>query len=198
MNKLVFYDDKHIYKYNGVEIPSVSELLRFISREIYGDIDKYVLDNAAERGTTVHLATQNLDEAGICEVSPNLYGYVEAYANFLREHTVKWEYIEKPLAHPELLYAGTIDRAGILDGRRAVVDFKTTSVVKKTLVKAQLNGYDKLLKANGFQTEDLYCLQLLSNGKYRFYQVRIDDTEFMACYAIHMALKKRQKRGCIE
>ena len=42
---LKFYDDGHVYELDGKIIPSVSELLRFMSREVYGDIDKYILDH---------------------------------------------------------------------------------------------------------------------------------------------------------
>ena len=195
---LKFYDEVHIYEYNGVVIPSVSELLRFLSREIYGDINKFILDQAAERGTAVHAATQALDEQGAVECGDDIAGYLDGYVKFLREHKVEWQYIEKPVAHPELLYAGTIDRAGILDGHKAIVDIKTNSAVKKPLVKAQLNGYRKLMEQIGFCAERLFCLQLTRDGKYRFYPTTIDDTEFMACYTLHQVMRRKHTRGKIE
>lgn len=195
---LKFFDEGHIYEYNGAVIPSVSELLRFISREVYGDINKYILDRAAERGTAVHAATQALDEHGLVDCPEEIYGYLEAYVAFRRQHTVEWQYIEKPIAHPEMLYAGTIDRAGIVDGVPTVLDIKTNSAIKKPLVKAQLNGYKLLMDTIGFHAQRLCCLQLMSNGKYRLYQAAIDSTEFMSCYQIHCAMNKKHKRGTIE
>lgn len=195
---LKFYDDGHIYEYNGKVIPSVSELLRFMSREVYGDVNKFLLDQAAERGTAVHSATQALDETGSVECTDDIAGYIEAYAQFHREHDVSWQYIEKPVAHPSLMYAGTIDRAGLVDGKSAVVDIKTNSAIKKPMVKAQLNGYRKLMETIGYQTERLYCLQLTKSGKYRLYPAAIDETEFMACYQLHKAMARRHARGKIE
>lgn len=195
---LKFYDEGHIYEYNGAIIPSVSELLRFLSHEVYGEIDKYILDRAAERGTAVHLATQAIDETGSVDVTDDIAGYIEAYVKFRREHTVEWDYIEKPIAEPKMLYAGTIDRAGLVDGKKAIVDIKTNATVKKMLVKAQLNGYAKLTETIGFVPERLYCLQLAKDGKYRLYDTKMDDTEFMACYALHQAMKRRHGRGKIE
>lgn len=195
---LKFYDEGHIYEYNGKVIPSVSELLRFMSREVYGDVNKFILDQAAERGTAVHSATQALDENGVVECTDDIAGYIEAYAQFRREHDVSWRYIEKPVAHPSLLYAGTIDRAGFVDGESAVVDIKTNSAVKKTMVKAQLNGYRKLMETIGYKAERLYCLQLMNSGKYRLYPAAIDETEFMACYQLHRAMARRHSRGKIE
>lgn len=197
-SSLKFYDVGHIYEYNGVVIPSVSELLRFLSREVYGDIDKYILDRATERGTAVHSATQALDEDGSVDVPDNIAGYVAAYAKFRREHATEWRYIEKPIAEPEMLYAGTIDRAGMVDGEKVILDIKTNAAVKKMLVKAQLNGYVKLAETIGFHPERLYCLQLMKDGKYRLYDVTIDDTEFMACYGLHQAMRKKHGRGRIE
>lgn len=195
---LKFYDEGHRYVYNGEEIPSVSELLRFLSKEIYGEIDRYILDQAAERGTEVHLATQKLDESGTVEITEQIAPYIEAYALFLREHKVEWLYIEKAIAHPELLYAGTIDRVGEVDGKTTILDIKTNSAIKKPLVKAQLNGYQKLAGTIGMNVERLCCLQLMKNGKYRLYDVVTDDTEFLACYRLHSALKKTHSRGKIE
>lgn len=195
---LKFYDEGHIYEYNGQTIPSVSELLRFMSREVYGDINKYTLDHAAQRGTAVHEATQQLDEAGVVECPAYIAGYLEAYAQFRREHCAEWAYIEKPMAHPTMLYAGTIDRAGRLDGHAAILDIKTNSAVKKPLVKAQLNGYRLLLESAGETVERLYCLQLMSDGRYRLYPVAVDDSEFTACYKLHNAMKRRHGRGKIE
>lgn len=198
MRGLKFYDEGHIYEYRGERIPSVSEILRFMSREVYGDIDKYVLDNAAQRGTAVHSATEALDRYGTVECSEDIYGYIQAYARFLNEHTVEWKYIEAPIAHRRMKYAGTIDRAGMVDGCFSIVDLKTNAAIKKPLVKAQLNGYRKLLTERRERIENLYCLQLLPDGRYRLYPTAIDDTEFMACYKMHIAMQKKQKRGKIE
>ena len=50
MGKLIFYDDKHVYEVDGKPLPSVSEVIRFLSKEEYQDVAHYTLDNASERG----------------------------------------------------------------------------------------------------------------------------------------------------
>ena len=62
--QLIFFEKDHIYELNGEQLPSVSELTRFISREVYGDVAQFRLDNAAERGTKVHKLTEALDKYG--------------------------------------------------------------------------------------------------------------------------------------
>ena len=60
MAQLLFFDECHKYTLDGEELPSVSQLTRFISREIYGDVGQFNLDRAAERGTAVHKATERI------------------------------------------------------------------------------------------------------------------------------------------
>lgn len=196
---LRFYDTGHRYELDGTEIPSVSEIIRFLSREVYGDIDKYVLDNAADRGTRVHRSTEDIDRTGSTDCDPDISGYVEAYVQFRRQHKVEWDAIELPLAHRNRRYAGTIDRRGRVDGQYCTLDIKTSAVVKKTLVKAQLNGYEDMACSNGLPSADvLYCLQLKPTGKYVLYPVAIDNTEFAACLALHAALIRKHGRMKIE
>lgn len=199
MARLIFYDARHEYTVDGEKYPSVSEILRFISREIYDDTNQYALDHAAGRGTSVHKATENIDRYGSADIEDEYAGYVQAYVSFLREHDVIWSDIEKPMYHPVKHYAGTIDRFGVVDGFNTLVDIKTNATIKKPLVKAQLNGYEDMRQANEMTpAERLCCLQLKSDGTYRMYPCTVDMTEFDACYALHTALSRKQKRGEIE
>ena len=79
MANLVFFEENHRYTVDGEEVPSVSELTRFIAREIYGEIQQTVLDTAAARGTKVHKAAEALDKFGSVEIDDDLSGYIKAY-----------------------------------------------------------------------------------------------------------------------
>jgi hypothetical protein len=199
MAQLIFYDNQHLYEVDGQKMDSVSEVLRFLSREEYGDIDQYRLDNAAERGTAVHTACEALYKYGRVECDPDIEPYVMAFLQFLKDHKCEFSDIEKPLADTELGIAGTPDLCGIVDGEESIVDMKAQGAIKKTLVKAQLNAYKHLRECNGKPSvTHLYCLQLMNDGKYRLYPVAIDSTEWNACLALHTALKKKHGRGIIE
>ena len=109
--RLIFYDAEHIYTVDGEEFPSVSEISRFASREVYGEVSQFNLDNACSRGSAVHKATEILDKYGKCECDEDIAPYIQAYAQFRKDFGIKdYAYIEKALAHEELKYAGTIDR----------------------------------------------------------------------------------------
>ena len=55
-DELQFDDDKHIYKLNGIEIPSVTTIMKPLSNAEYNGISENTLRKAAEKGTAVHAA----------------------------------------------------------------------------------------------------------------------------------------------
>lgn len=116
MARLIFFDDTHTYTVDGEEFPSVSEISRFASREVYGEVSQYNLDNACSRGSAVHKATEILDKYGKCECDEDIEPYIRAYVKFRKDFGIKdYAHIEKALAHEELKYAGTIDRIYTID-----------------------------------------------------------------------------------
>lgn len=199
MAQILFYDDKHEYVVDGERYASVSEVLRFISRDIYDDVNQYALDNAAQRGTDIHRACEALYKYKKVDCDPSIEGYVRAFLRFLNEHECEFSAIEKPIASKLLKVAGTPDYFGMVNGEHAIVDLKSNAQIKKTLVKAQLNFYNKLKIDNGMRRANkLYCLQVMSDGKYRLYDCAIDTTEMDACYNLHTALQLKHGRGIIE
>lgn len=216
MKNLKFFDEGHRYELDGVELPSVSEISRFASREVYGnDISKYVLDKACERGTAVHKAMEELDKTGKCEISPEYAEYLNAYVKFRKDFNIKeYTYIEKPLADEEMGYAGTFDRVYKIDedfakavkkhcktdiseliGQYAIIDLKTSSTVKKQLAQIQLPAYSNLLCQNSLVTcvGFLGILHLKKDGKYKLTQYVDDLNLFNACLFLHKAFTKKLK-----
>lgn len=194
MATLLFFDHGHRYTLDGEELPSVSELCRFLTREIYGTIPQYTLDNAADRGHRVHKLTEAIDVYGKADVPDDLLPYLQAYVKFRQEHQVQWTHIEKPLAHQEKRYAGTLDRIGTVDGKNAIVDLKTTYQLHKPLLTAQLNLYRWMAEAAGIPVEALYALQLKKDGTYRLSPVEINDEVPAAVLTLHNLLKKKARK----
>lgn len=197
MSELNFFEPKHTYVLDGEPIPCVSDLCRFLSREIYKDAPKWQLEAAAERGTAVHAATVELDTTGSATVEESHRPYVEAYAKFLQEHEVVWSLTEYPDYDPILRYAGTIDRYGMVDGVETLVDLKTTYTVHKPLCAASLNLYRLILESKGHPVEKLLILHLKKDGTYKLVPFQIDDDLPLALFTIHHTLqKKRRKPKC--
>lgn len=199
MAQLLYFDENHEYVVDGEKLPSVSHILRFMSRENYETINQATLDRAANRGLSVHSACEMLDKYGNVECDDEYVPYVQAYIKFLKDNAVNWLEIEKRYYHPERMYAGTIDRYGYVAEQKALLDIKTVSAVHKPIVKAQLNGYEDMRTANGLEPSNkLLCLHLRGEGKYTLYEVAKGMEEFDACYALHMALAKKHGKGVIE
>lgn len=216
MKNLKFFDEGYRYELDGIELPSVSEISRFASREVYGnDISKYVLDKACERGTAVHKATEELDKTGKCEISPEYVEYLNAYVKFRKDFNIKeYTYIEKPLADEKTGYAGTLDRVYVIDedfakavkkqcktdisefiGQYAIIDLKTSSTVKKQLAQIQLPAYSNLLCSALSNCADfLGILHLKKDGKYKLTPYEDDLSLFNACLTLHKAFAKKSKK----
>lgn len=196
MADLTFLEKDHTYLLDGEELPCVSDLCRFLHREIYKDAPKWQMEAAAERGTAIHSATQTLDALGRAEIAEEYLPYLKAYKAFLQECRPSWDMIEQPLYHPEYRYAGTVDRFGALCGEAALVDIKTTYTVYKPLCRAQLNLYRLILIARGYLVHRMYILHLKRDGTYKLIPMETDEPLAHALITIHNALrKKRRKRN---
>lgn len=193
MATLLFFDQGHRYTLDGEGLPSVSELCRFISREIYDSVGQYDLDRAADRGTRVHKACEALDVYGKVEVTDDIAPYVKSYLQFRREHNVHWEMVERSMHHPKDRYAGTIDRYGLLDGEPALVDLKTSYTVHKRLAVAQLNLYRRMLESGGKQPKRLVILHLTKDG-YKLVEIERRDDVPDALLTLHRLMEKKKRR----
>lgn len=194
MNILQFFDKGHVYMLDGERLPCVSDLCRFLHREIYKDAPVWQMEAAADRGTKVHAATEALDKAGRAEIEDEYLPYLQAYAQFRREHEVTWELIEHPDYHPEHKYAGTIDRYGMVDGKYTLLDLKTTHTVYKALCNASLNLYRMILESRGKHVDRLMILHLKKDGKYRLINFDFDDTVPMALITLNSALNRKRRK----
>lgn len=171
-------------------------MTRFLSREVYGEIDPITLDRAAEKGTVIHKATQELDETGKTEVPSEYEGYLEAYLKFREEHQVTWWLIEYRTNYGKE-YAGTIDRYGMLDGDRVILDIKTGKTISKphkTLYTAAQNLYRMAMDSEGLVSHKLYILHLKPNGTYKLIELPFDVELPMACLKLHKAMQASRTR----
>ena len=194
MTGLQFFDKGHIYLLDGERLPCVSDLCRFLHREVYADAPPWQMEAAADRGTKVHAATEALDKAGRAGIEEDYIPYLQAYAAFRREHDVTWELIEYADYHPAHRYAGTIDRYGMVDGCRTLVDIKTTYRVMKPLCGASLNLYRMMLEARQKTVDRLMILHLKKDGTYKLIRFEKDDSVPMALITLHTALRTRRRK----
>ncbi len=193
--ELHFDEGKHLYTLdqNGVtfELPSVTQILRFISREIYGDVPQSVLDKAADKGTRVHEAIEAYDNYGWKECEPDTLPYILAYEKWVQDHNFQTVANEYPIYHRTRLYAGRIDRIFMDEGKLSLLDIKTSETILEPLVTAQLYGYAEALKSHGITVINSYILHLRNDATYDFIKVDIQKgfRIFEACAFLHGAIK---------
>ena len=193
MPDLLFIEKTHTYLLNGRPVPCVSDLCRFLSREVYGEAPPWMLEQAADRGTKVHAATCQMDVFSTASIEECYAPYLQAYAAFLRDHAPQWLLTEKPLYSAADDFAGTIDRYGIVSGLQTLIDIKTTYAVQKPLCRASLNLYRRLLEENGHPVDQQLILHLRKDGTYKLHPFSTEDQLPDALLTIHRSLHKCRK-----
>lgn len=195
--ELHFDKERHIYTFRGNAIPSVTHIMRFMSRELYDGIPADVLMKAADRGTRVHALTEDYDTYGFCEAEEDTNAYIQAYEKFKSDFKPEWTGIEVRLYHKNLLYAGTVDRVGFVtpeDGTGLdIVDLKATRVFHPVMLQTQVSAYGEMYKSHGLAIRNIYGLQLKPDGSYLFQKLKYDFKTFLHCLALHNEMAKEQK-----
>ena len=195
MQKITFDAENHQYYIDGVEVPSVTTVCRFLSYDQKSD-KPWLARVAADRGTRIHAACAMIDYGEKPEEDFETAGYLKAYRRFLKDYRPDWEGIEYTVGDAQLGLAGTIDRFGTLyDGRTCILDIKTGSQLHDAPLRAQLTGYKRLLALDRvFYPYYLYALQLSKDGTYHLREVRQDDELLNACIFINKAVERKKAK----
>lgn len=162
--ELTFDEAGHIYRLNGLVIPSVTTLMKPLSDDFYRTVDSEVLDRAAKRGTAIHNAVENFTEFGIRDIAPQYAGYFESFLQWWELRKPEPLAMEHKVYHKILRYAGTADLICVIGGRLTLVDYKSSAQVNSKLCAVQLEGYDRAFESQGVKVEDRLILHLSKSG----------------------------------
>ena len=138
---LEYIDEIHQYLVDGICVPSITQILKIKFGNKYANVDKKVLDNAAEKGTRIHTAIEEYEKWKIEDIScQELKDY-----KFLKK-TYKFKCLDNEV--PVILFkdvkpiaAGRLDLVLELDIKRGLGDIKRTSTLDKEYLGYQLNLY---------------------------------------------------------
>lgn len=151
-----FIEQTHQYLVEGILVPSVSEILRFIFPDKYKGVPQRVLEEKALFGNHIHEAI----EAYEWGVETHLTDMERITFNqYLR---LKEAYQIKPLEmemiiHYKDFYAGRLDMTAYVESVKSLIDIKTTAKLDTESLAWQLGMY-KLAYGKGI--EKCYCLWL--------------------------------------
>ena len=73
--ELEYIDETHTYLYEGVILPSITQILSVKFGSKYDNIPRAILENAARQGTAVHKAIEDYEQQGIESDFPELRNY---------------------------------------------------------------------------------------------------------------------------
>lgn len=157
---LEYFDDTHTYLYDGLMLPSVTQILGVKYRNDYASVPPAVLNNASKRGTAVHKAIENFNVSGYDDGS-------EAVRNFkFLQKQYGFEVLDSEL--PIVIFkddmpiaCGRLDMTMLMDGETGIADIKTVSTLNKEKIAYQLNLYRLgLMQSYGIDAKFLKIIHL--------------------------------------
>lgn len=137
---LEYIDETHTYLYDGVVLPSITQLLKVKFGNKYNGISKEVLERASIQGTAVHKAIEDYEQECIESDLPELRNY-----KFLKK-AYNFECIanEVPVVlfqDGEAVACGRLDLVLTEGDEIGLGDIKRTSTLDKNYLAYQLNLY---------------------------------------------------------
>jgi hypothetical protein len=147
---LTFEPAEHIYKLDGVIIPSVTQILSPISKVIYEEISMQVLMAKAHLGSKVHKLIERYLKYNFAQPDEITKPYFEQFILFWDElksnHQVNLIQTEFKGFYKDdkLTYGGTIDFIVEIDKEIWLIDWKTVVNPVDLLLSLQLFGYTQI------------------------------------------------------
>lgn len=159
--KVEFFSDTHTYLVRGIEVPSITEVLKRVHGDKYKNVNPELLERSAAYGTKVHKQIQDyieLRKVGI-DIEPFLQESTQETKNYftiiepiykieplLTEVVVVLYDEDNPIA------AGRFDLVAyhLPNNNIILCDFKTTSSINTKDVSAQLNLYKRASEQSGY------------------------------------------------
>jgi len=158
-------DENHIYRLDGRRIIGTTEALKILDDR--RKVDPFYL----ERGSFIHKATEydDQDELDFDTVDDQIKPYLGAYAKFKRDTGFDPQFIETIFYHPKYLFAGKIDRIGMLNKNLIILDLKSGTMTD--IDKLQLAAYWELVNVNHIIATKAFALYLKDDGNYSLVEV---------------------------
>ena len=190
---MTFDEDAHIYRVDGLEIPSVSAIMEPLSRAEYSGINAKTLEKAAEKGTSVHNGIENYIKFGIRDVPEEHMGYFGAFLDWWNTYKPVVVASEVRLFNSLLGYAGTADLIAYVEGELTLIDFKSTYSVSEMTCGVQLEAYVRALMTMGVEAKAKKILHLQKTGRFKYIDFKMNDIErwrvFTALKTVHDYIK---------
>jgi hypothetical protein len=185
--RLTFLDNRFYLADSETWVPSVTTILDaypkdagyFMWLKSVGQEADTIRDEAGKRGSIVHELTERYDNGeevslltgdGDINFKLNEWAMFERYVEFTQRFKPEIEITEQNYVSTALGFAGTVDRVVTIEGKKTLMDIKTSNAIYPTYW-LQLAAYEKLLtEAYGYNPIDQVAILWLNaktrtNGK---------------------------------
>lgn len=184
--QITFTDNRFYRTSDGGSVPSVTTILQAYPKDAHffqwlkqvGEEADTIRDEAGRRGSLVHSLTEKYDageeitlltQSGEIGYKLSDWAMFERYVDFRDKHKFEILHNEFNIINQGLGYAGTIDRVIELNGKKYLIDIKTSNAVHE-FYWLQLAAYYRLLSAH---YQSYHCVDgvaiLWLNAKTRTY-----------------------------
>ena len=176
---LEYIDESHTYLYNGVILPSITQILKSKFGNKYIGVDEKVLQRASEKGTEVHKAIEDYEKRSIDDLNCT---ELRHYKFLKKQFGFNCLDNEVPIVlffNDEPISAGRVDLILEDNGKVGIADIKRTSVFDKEYVAYQTNLY-RLGYQQSYGTEITFLRGIHLRDKVRKYiEIPIKEKEIL-------------------
>jgi hypothetical protein len=179
-------DENHVYRWNGVIVPGVSEILEAGGFTDFSHVNSDVLEAAQKFGKAVHKTCELEDEETLNEktLSSPLVPYLNAWRKFKKDFNVQIIVIEYKFYSEKWNFAGTLDRILHIGEKNILADIKSSSSMQAG-TQLQTAGYkigiENEQKKFKCHIDERWGVQLCGDGLYKIhkYHNRTDKSVFL-------------------
>lgn len=138
-----YIEEEHLYLFDGVVIPSVSQILsQKVFPNKYDGVPVEILKAKAEYGTKVHSIIEDLENGREYQIDSVLIKEsIKQYLNLKNEYNINVIEQEKIVCYKGL-YAGRFDMIAEIDNNLCLCDIKTTAQLDLKYLSWQLSMYE--------------------------------------------------------
>ena len=170
---LEYIEDGHIYLCDGIQIPSITQILKVRFGNKYRNVNKQVLKQAAEKGVEVHEAIENYCRTGTESSLPELRNFIFLQRKFGFE--VEANELPVILFDGEPIAAGRLDLLIRENGVLGVADIKRTASLDKDYLFYQLNLYRIAVSQSYDKEPQILRAIWLRDDIRRYVNINVDD-----------------------
>lgn len=125
-------DKNHIYRWNGIIVPGVSEILQVGGFTDFDHVPDYIMEPAKKFGKAVHTAC-HLDNLGTLDegtLSEPLKPYLASWRKFKADYKVRIVESEFMMYSEKWGFAGILDDVVMIDSELVLLDLKSSDTMQ--------------------------------------------------------------------